>query len=128
MMEPSVIIPRHRWPKVLQAHPEVKGVSVGKCVGNHPATQINHAAQLAHTHDMDPPEPELVGWICFSSRRAMGCRMLVLHELAHVLTPEDPGDGHGELWRRKLKELGGTTKRVDYSRFSMPAFPRRRKR
>ena len=35
-------------------------------------------------------------------------RDTILHEIAHALTP---GDGHGELWKRKCLEIGAEPKR-----------------
>jgi predicted SprT family Zn-dependent metalloprotease len=35
-------------------------------------------------------------------------RDTLLHEIAHALTP---GDGHGELWKRKCREIGANPKR-----------------
>ncbi len=36
------------------------------------------------------------------------CRDTLAHELAHSLTPDDPG--HGEEWREMAKRLGAKTK------------------
>lgn len=90
---PSLL--RTDWPTDLQ-RPEVRGVFVGGCVARGDGSRFRAKAH-AHTDDWK-------GWICFLSPKRLHDRMVVLHELAHVLS----GEGHTDKWRRVLLEIGGT--------------------
>lgn len=93
------ILSLDRYPSELQGHPEVAGVFVGGCVSRGDGSRF-HAK--AHVHLR--PTDKYFHWMCFLSERRLQDKMLVLHELAHVLT----GVGHIDKWREKVLELGGT--------------------
>lgn len=84
-----------RWPKYLQEYQELKGIWIGQCFGGYAWEE--HPPELAHAHKED-------GWICLRQHNFINSRLLMLHELAHVLTRSD----HNKKWRRKLLSLGGT--------------------
>ncbi len=74
---------------------------VGGCVERGDGSSFRAKAH-AHTHSDDAYN----GWICVRSAKRLGNgkpSMLMLHELAHILT----GHGHDDTWRKKLRELGG---------------------
>jgi hypothetical protein len=94
-------LPPSKWPEELK-HPEVKGVFVGGCVSRGVGSRFRAKAH-AHTSG------EHVGWICFLSEKRLSCRMLCLHERAHIVTKE----GHTKRWREYLLQIGGTLDPVD---------------
>ena len=84
-------------------YPEVKGIFVGGCVSRGVGSSFRASAH-AHTSDKDTHK----GWICIRSPRKLYKKngepsMLMIHELAHILT----GEGHTDKWREKVRELGG---------------------
>ncbi len=99
-MTPSGSLPREAWPADL-VHPAVAGVFVGGCVERGVGSRFR---RKAHAHFQGPHK----GWICFLSARRLTERMLVLHELAHLLSP----GGHDDRWREALLALGGTLDEV----------------
>jgi hypothetical protein len=83
-------------PIVLQRS-EVIGVFVGGCIiGEFVDSHLAHA----HT-DLENPAQ---GWICFKDEIYLNHVNICLHELAHILTNQ----GHTDVWRKKLLEIGGT--------------------
>jgi hypothetical protein len=94
-------LPKSEWPLELK-HPEVKGVFVGGCVARGVGSRFRAKAH-AHTSGAH------VGWICFLSAKRLTCRMLCLHELAHIVTKE----GHTKRWREFLLQIGGTLDPVE---------------
>lgn len=87
---------------LLTEFPDVTGIFVGGCVRRGKGSSF-HAKAHAHT---DNP---FMGWICVRKAERVNDRMLMLHEIAHVLT----GLGHVDAWRKKLLEIGGTLDRTD---------------
>lgn len=94
-------LPVSHWPEELK-HPEVKGVFVGGCVARGVGSRFRAKAH-AHTSG------EHCGWICFLSEKRLTCRMLCLHERAHIVTKE----GHTKRWREYLLQIGGTLDPVE---------------
>lgn len=82
-------------------HPAVAGVFVGGCVARGDGSRFRAKAH-AHT------QGEHSGWICILSARRLSSKMLMLHELAHIIT----GCGHTDPWRECLLALGGTLDEV----------------
>ena len=100
-MSPQVLFPEFAH------YPQLQGVFVGGCVERGDGSSFRRQAH-AHTSKTDPFQ----GWVCVRSpkrlRTASGKpSMVMLHELAHILT----GHGHDDTWRRKVRELGG---RINY--------------
>lgn len=98
------ILTKAQWPKVLLPWADlVKGVCLGGCVedGDMGCMGLAHADVLAHTH-LHAAYPRY-GYLCFAQWRRPHT-MVVLHELAHLIT----GEGHTRKWRRTVLELGGT--------------------
>jgi hypothetical protein len=56
----------------------------------------------AHAHCNKGDENK--GWICILGHKRLTDRMLMLHELAHLIAP----GGHNDRWRQVLVDLGGT--------------------
>ena len=77
----------------------VEGVFVGGCVERGDGSSFRRVAH-AHMRQGDPHK----GWICVRARRRLTCRVLMLHELAHIIT----GHGHDNTFRRELLRLGGS--------------------
>jgi len=100
--------------------PFLVGVFVGGCVARGDGSSFRACAH-AHVHKGD----KNLGWICVRSQRRLYTRpgqpsMLMIHELAHILT----GQGHTDTWRDKVRELGGRITRRYKKRPSVgPARP-----
>src|SRR3989338_9908893 len=85
-----------------------KGTFVSGCVERGDGSSFRRRAH-AHNHSGDPHQ----GWICIRSPKRVFMKdsrpsMLMIHELAHILTP---GHWHDDYWRSKVKELGGRIRR-----------------
>lgn len=102
--------------------PGLAGVWVGGCAGRGDGC-FPRSRTLAHTHDRRDGGRDgeaLSGWVCFRAgerrcwvggKRALAVPVgerrpsqLMLHELAHVLTPGDRS--HGRRWRAAARGLG----------------------
>ncbi len=86
-------IPRSQYPEDLRGRSAVQ-VFVGGCYQRGVGSKFR---AKAHAHYK-------TGWICFRSDKWLGDRMLILHELAHLIS----GQGHNDRWRKVLLEIGGT--------------------
>lgn len=85
-----------------------KGTFVGGCIERGDGSSFRRRAH-AHCFDSDPYK----GWICVRSPKRLRMAngkpsMLMLHEMAHILTPNH---WHDDCWRSKVKELGGRISR-----------------
>ena len=85
-----------------------KGTFVGGCVERGDGSSFRRRAH-AHCFDGDPYK----GWICVRSPKRLRMAngkpsMLMLHEMAHILTPNH---WHDDVWRDKVRELGGRISR-----------------
>jgi hypothetical protein len=81
----------------------LKGIFLKGCVARGEGSSFRARAH-AHTGKDDPNK----GWICVRGHRRLYADRgrpsnLMLHELAHILT----GHGHDDIFRAKLRELGG---------------------
>ncbi len=82
-------------------YPEFKGLFTGGCVKRGDGSSFRAKAH-AHTSG------ENKGWICVRAFRRVHMKdgrpsQLMIHELAHILS----GHGHDDVWRKKMKEIGG---------------------
>lgn len=90
-------VPRKRWPAELQRSWALRGVFVGGCVARGDGSSFR---AKAHAHTTG----QYQGWICIRRPDRLEDRMLMLHELAHIIT----GEGHTDRWRACLERIGGT--------------------
>jgi hypothetical protein len=97
------------YPEWVRGFSEVKGIYVNGCVSDGAWEDVTpHKDQLpgeqalAHAHNST--WDDYSGWICLNNEYDRHNKYLLLHELAHILTP---GCDHNNRWRRKLVELGG---------------------
>ncbi len=81
-----------------------KGIFVGGCIKRGDGSSFRSKAH-AHNYHRYPN----FGWICVRSAKRLRTpsgkpSILMLEELAHILTPNHP---HDDTWRKKVRELGG---------------------
>ncbi len=86
-------------PKILRHKPACKGVFVGGCVSRGDGSSFRAMAH-SHSHKNDSWK----GWICVRAKKRLADEMLLLHELAHLISE----DGHTDRWRKTLLMIGGT--------------------
>lgn len=91
----SHVLDRKYWPEYLQNFEELKGIFVNYC-GCGYGFDVDPPT-LAHTHND-------IGWMCVPRSRYLLSELLMMHEMAHILT----NSGHNKKWRRKVLQLGGT--------------------
>lgn len=92
-----MILPKSKWPKYLLKFKEIKGISYGKC-------KIGDQLVLGHAHCY--PNYRGRGWICLRNKSTVRNRLLMLHEVAHLLVGAK--NNHNDVWRRALLRIGGT--------------------
>jgi hypothetical protein len=92
------ILAPNDYPPELRGHLALRGVFYGGCVSRGDGSRFR---AKAHSHG---PKDKYSGWICFLSGKRLKDRLLVLHELAHIIT----GEGHTDKWRAVLVSIGGT--------------------
>ena len=77
----------------------IKGVCVGGCrFGD------DMEDGMAHAHVAKPQ----FGYICVLNRFYLRSRVLMLHEVGHLLAPDGR---HGDSWRKAVLAIGGTLRR-----------------
>lgn len=86
--------------KDLLAHPSIRGICLGCCVGGKRIAQGN----AAHAHY---PAGKYSGWICIDSYHYLTATTL-RHEISHLIRSNDK---HDEPWRREVRALGGRVER-----------------
>jgi len=75
----------------------LKGIYTGGCVARGDGSSFR---AKAHAHTSGPFD----GWICVRRADRVADELLMLHELAHIIT----GHGHTDTWRACLLRIGGT--------------------
>src|ERR1700722_11319764 len=93
-------LPKEEWPEALQGYKEVSGVCLAACVSGIPWVK----GVSAHAHHISE---SFQGWICLSRSELLYFPMTLKHELAHLLSRYET-ETHGDQWRAKVLELGGT--------------------
>ena len=88
-----MILPKSKWPKYLKAFEQLKGIAYGDCVSGE---QFSHPTAHAHCE---------TGWICLYSKSRIKNRLLMLHEVAHLISMKRY---HCDSWRYALIDIGGT--------------------
>jgi len=86
-----------------------KGVFVGGCIERGEGSSFRAKAHAHCCPNSKGQQDEYFGWICVRSAKRLyrlngRPSMLMLHELAHILTPFH---WHDDAWRKKVRELGG---------------------
>ncbi len=94
------ILDKQDYPPELR-HPKVQGVFIGGCVKRGDGSRFR---SKAHSHI----DGKHNSWICILSSRRLSDKMLLLHELAHIIT----GVGHVDKWRAVVLEIDGTLEEI----------------
>ncbi len=101
---------RADFPSCVRQYKELKGISVGECVDKDIDIGKNHVAH-AHCYNGDPHQ----GWICVRCKYHLKVRLLMLHEVAHLVACQARDvPPHGKIWRETLLQMGGTYKSYQY--------------
>ena len=90
--------------KPFDRYPQVKGVSVGRCVETGKPLAPD---DMAHSHD--GKNDSWKGWICTGKDSKLygkdgGASNLMKHELAHIVTAHN----HDKLFKKVLRKVGGS--------------------
>jgi hypothetical protein len=101
----KIINNREDFPFCIRHYEVLKGICVGGCID--PESEIKNG-RGAHAHVVDAQEYR--GWICLSFAYQLRERLVLLHEMAHLLCP--PKSNHSKIWRKKVVEIGGTTRPI----------------
>lgn len=93
--------------------PGLAGIFIGGCVQRGPGSSFRRRAH-AHNRRGDA----FFGWVCIRSARRLLApsgkpSTLLLHEYAHILTPNH---GHDEAWRAAITALGRPAEAKRYRR------------
>ena len=92
-------LPIEDTPKYLLAFKELEVIFFGGCgLGLEFITQGYPA--FAHCHIFD----DGMGWICVPNKTRLRNRMIMLHEVAHIIAKSN----HTDKWRKVLLSIGGT--------------------
>ena len=86
-----------------------KGIFLGGCIERGEGSSFRAKAHAHNKPTYNQLPDEHFGWICVRSAKRLRMTngkpsMLMLHELAHILTPHH---WHDDVWRAKVKDLGG---------------------
>ena len=79
-------------PDFMQGHDRLKGVYVGGCIANPNGKWDKKTSAHAHTHGPDR------GYICCPNEEKFKSKLLLKHELAHILSRDTHNKGHGREW------------------------------
>jgi len=100
----EVIRKRADFPKCIRHFKEIKGISIGKCIGKN--MELDSAA---HAHCQDTYFHQ--GWICLRNKYQLKERFTLLHEAAHLIANKNVNTPHhGGAWRKTVIQIGGTYK------------------
>ena len=100
---------KYQFPKYLRQFKELKGICIGGCADRTRFIPDKHWAH-AHCHQIGD---KYAGWICLRYKFQLRMKLLMLHEMAHLLTPFYCTT-HGKEWRQALWSIGGTVKSFVY--------------
>lgn len=89
------ITARENFPFCIRSYSELQGICIGKCIN--PRGSMDSAA---HAHSAG----RYAGWICLRFKYQLREKYLLLHEIAHLLTP---GHDHSKTWRDMVLKIGG---------------------
>lgn len=103
------LIRKYQFPKYLRKFKELKGICIGGCIDKERGIKEKHWAH-AHPHG---GFDKYAGWICLRHQFQLKMKLLMLHEMAHLLTPWYCTT-HGKEWRKALLSIGGTFKSFVY--------------
>jgi hypothetical protein len=103
-----LITKRKDFPKCLRLFKELKGICIGECVNRE---KLDYNEEVAHTHYYGNPYG-FDGWMCLNYKYQLKQKLLLLHEVAHLLVEYDfPLTlAHGKEWKAAVKSIGGTYK------------------
>ena len=100
-----MILPKSKWPKYLLKFKELKGIFYCGCVCG-----LSHTVDCsAHAHDT--LNQKGAGWICLTYKSRVRNRLLMLHEVAHLIVGAKKysrDHNHDDVWRRQLLKIGGS--------------------
>lgn len=101
---------RADFPSCIRQYKELKGICVGECIDKSVIFKKGHIAH-AHCYDGDAHQ----GWICVRCKYHLKIKMLMLHEVAHLIACKSLSTPpHGKKWREVLLKMGGTYKGYRY--------------
>lgn len=98
-MKTLILKARRRLPACVRPFHILKGICVGRCID--PNNTIDTSA---HAH----VSGDCHGWICLKHKFQLKERLVLLHEVAHLLV--GPNHDHDRWWRDMVVAIGGTVK------------------
>ena len=105
-MKKTVIRKRSQFPKYLQPFKQLKGICIGQCIDKNDSIKKEH---IAHGHG--DVNDKYRGWICLRYKYVLKVKLLMLHEMAHVIANTSGSiPPHGKAWKDTVIKIGGTFK------------------
>lgn len=106
------ITKRSEFPECVRNFKELKGICIGKeCVD----PNDHFDGELAHAHSQWCwTRGKYQGWICIAKKRYLSNKLILLHEVAHLIACKSPNTpAHGKKWKQALVSIGGSFKPFD---------------
>jgi hypothetical protein len=107
MTKRQVIRKRSLFPKCVRQFKELKGICIGECIIKGESVDLPGSKGGAHSHAWlgDPYH----GWVCLSYKYQLKEKLVLLHEVAHLIANKAPSTpSHGKKWREAVVSIGGT--------------------
>jgi hypothetical protein len=113
------ITKRSEFPKCVQKFKELKGICIGGCVDKDVSFTNDDCWAHSHSNSYD----KYTGWICLHYKYQLKHKLLLLHEVAHLIANKQKNTHHhGTRWKQAVSYIGGTYKAYTYQYKGEPQY------